>query len=135
MTVKEAKNFLTELEQQILNESIDIFAKENEEICTKFFRVIRFALGNLVPNIEDSDNKCKSDCPFFVFEHRELCEKLSKHQNCYQCIVTEHQMMKLNFELLSEESSQNFSRARKLEKENAKLRAKIYDLMNPTIDS
>ena len=63
MTIKEAKSFLVELEHKMVDEAIDIFAEENEEFCLEFFKVIKFALGNLVPDIEDSKNKCKTDLP------------------------------------------------------------------------
>lgn len=135
MTVHEAKEFLIELERKAVDEAIDIFAEENEELFNKFFEVINFSLGNLVPDIEFSKNKCKTDCLFFTSENRELCKELCEQQNCFQCIITDYQVIKTNYELILKNVHQdsltidNLSKEiQNLQKENTELKAKIYDL-------
>ncbi len=130
MTVKEAKEFIIELERRLIDETVDIFAEENEELCIRFFEVIKFALGNLVSDIEDSKDKCKTDCPFFTSAHRELCKKLCEQQNCYQCVVKEYEMMNLNYGGLEDQSKEYYRKWRKADEENMRLKSKLYDLIN-----
>lgn len=130
MTVKEAKEFIAELERRLVDEAIDVFAEENEELCAKFFEVIKFALGNLVPDIEDSKDKCKTDCPFFTSEHRDLCKELCRHQNCYQCIVKEYEIMKQNYDNLFHRANEYHFKWKKEKDENIRLKAELYDFMH-----
>lgn len=127
MTVHEAKEFLIELERRLVDEAIDIFAEENEELFCKFFEVINFALGNLVSDIEDSKDKCKTDCPFFTSEHRELCKEFCSHQNCYQCIIKDYEIMKQNYDNLFRHSNEYYFKWQKAKDENIRLKAELYD--------
>ena len=112
------------------DEAIDIFAEENEEFCLEFFKVIKFALGNLVPDIEDSKNKCKTDCPFFTSEHRELCKALCNQQNCYQCVVKSYEILKSNYNNIEKCSNEYLARMEEAEYENIRLKAQIWDLQH-----
>lgn len=131
MTVGEAKRFIVELEQKLCNEAIDIFSEENEQIATKFFEVMTFALKNLVPDIKDNNkNKCKTDCMFFTSEHRELCKRLCSQQDCYRCIIKEYEIMKQDYDSMQSRSAEYYSNWQYVKEENIKLKAKLYELMN-----
>ena len=69
---------------------------------------MKFALANLVPDIEDTKNKCNTNCLFFAYENRELCKELCSAQNCYQCIVKEYEIMKQNYDNLSRQSNEYY---------------------------
>lgn len=132
MTVKEAKDFIREFQSKFFNDAIDIWTDENEKYLIGIFEVMSFALKNLVPDeeLDDNRNKCKDDCPFFTVENRAICEKLCPEQNCYQCLVKNFELMKVNLELCKKEETELLDAKEKihsLENEILKLKAALYD--------
>lgn len=135
MTIKEAKDFMKELENKLVDEAIDIYADENEKYLSNLFVVITFALKNLVPDdeIDDNKNKCMTECPFFTAENRAICSKLCPENNCYQCVIKNYQLYESSYRLLQNDvdklKSEN-DRIPILENEIINLKAKLYDKNN-----
>lgn len=135
MTIKEAKDFMRELNIKFFDEVIDIQADENEKYLSGLFEVIAFALKNLVPDdeIDSNKNKCMVKCPFYTAENREVCSKLCPENNCYQCVVKNYQIYESSYKVLQNEvdklKNEN-DRIPLLENKIIKLKAKLYDKSN-----
>lgn len=132
MRIKEAKDFIKELEHKLVDEAIDIYADENEKYLSNLFEVIEFALKNLVPEVEidDNKNKCMSDCPFYTVENRKICSKLCPENNCYQCVVKTCQLYESSNSQLrknNDELHKQNLRIPLIENEIIQLKAKLYD--------
>lgn len=103
MTTKEAKNKIAILTQRLIDENIIDLCEE--DFFTEVFEVMMFALKNMLPDNEcdNNRNKCKYDCPFIKSDFKDLCYQINPEQNCYQCLVKNYEMCKLNLKLRESE--------------------------------
>jgi len=132
MTIKEAEDFMRELQIKLLDETIDIYAEENDKYLSGLFEIIGFALKNLLPDneIDSNKNKCMIECPFYTVENRYVCSELCPENNCYQCVVKKYQMYESSYRVLQNEVDKlrnENNRIPFLEDEIIRLKAKLYD--------